>query len=210
MYCRIFIPVGDNRPAETLELHKKVMTHFGLIDYTTYAHFPFPSISHGTALNHIVNNVDTDCYIFMENDSIPTNKDFLKTILSKISDDRTIFGQAQQSNHLFTNGTNQHVYAGPGCLAFTKKCYNDLGRPTLDFTSRSDCAEELTWVAKEKGYNLCFVYPSDVLVKNCSLDNGLYFGLGNQYGDLFYHAMQQSNPLSQTHFEIKCKTILEL
>ncbi len=201
----IYIPFGDNRPSDTLDAGFKVFQKFDIP--VRYAKFPFPSLSHGQSLDYILHNSDHQYYVFFENDSIPLKEDIIQIIFDKIKDNRTIFGQAQQSNHKMVNGTYQHVYAGPGCLAFSRKLWEDLGKPSLDHNERGDTAEELTWVAKEKGYNICFVYPSEVYDKNVDLDNGLKFGLGNVFGNLFYHSMQQSNPKSTELFLEKCKSL---
>jgi hypothetical protein len=202
----IYIPYGDNRPHDTLDAGFGVFEKFGIP--AQYVKFPFPALSHGQSLDHILHNTSFSYYVFFENDSVPLKENIIQIIFDKIKDNRTIFGQAQQSNHKLVNGTYQHVYAGPGCLAFSRQLWLELGSPSLDHNERGDTAEELTWVAKEKGYNICLVYPSDVYEKNTDLDNGLKFGLGNTFGDLFYHSMQQNNPKSTELFLTICQNII--
>lgn len=202
----VYIPHGKNRSPEVLEWNKKVFQYFDIA--VTYVEFDFNSISHGAALDYIIANSTEPVLLFFENDSIPLNVRTLRYVNNLVASHGVIFGQAQQSNHKIVNGTAQHVYAGPGCLAFSRATWEALGRPSLDSNERGDTAEELTWRAKESGMSVCLTYPSHVQVPNCDLDNGLKFGLGNTFSNIFYHAMQQDNPLSQELFIAKCKEII--
>ena len=102
------------------------------------------------------------------------------------------------------NGTVQHVYVSPCFLAISRNLYEKLGRPSFNHNQRGDCAEEITWRAKEQGYNVGLVYPSSVVDRCYPLDNGLSFGWGTVYGDLAYHGYCQGREGSEQMFIDKC------
>jgi len=207
---------GNNRKIEALQWHQKVMTeHFGL--NINYVGCPFPAYSNGFFMNHILKNtIDTpnrpDYYLFIDYDAIFLKPNCMQLIYDIVKNKTTVFGLAQQSNHLKgPNGNIQHAYASQAILCFSSSLYDKLGRPDLDhFNPRSDIAEELTYRTKELGYGVCLYYPSHVVDANCDLDNGMKFGLGNTFGpNLFYHAMQAADSRSVPLFIEKCKEVLD-
>lgn len=199
---------GSNRPTTIVDWQRKVFDHF---DATiNQIDCPFPAQSHGYFLDRVVERtIDRWNYLMLfDMDAIPLRPDFVGHVWDKIRDDRTLFGGAQQSNHILVNGTAQNVYVSPCFLAISRDLYLKLGRPTFDHTPRGDCAEELTWRVKEQGFNLGLVYPSKIADPCYPLDNGLHFGQGTTYGDLAYHNFCQDRANSEQMFIDKCKETL--
>lgn len=199
---------GSNRPTTIVDWQRKVFDHFDI--ELNQIDCPFPAQSHGFFLDQIVDyTIDQwDYLITFDMDAIPLRPDFVGQVMDKIKDGRTLFGGAQQSNHIVVNGSAQHVYVSPCFLAISRNLYEKLGRPTFDHTLRGDCAEELTWRVKEQGFNLGLVYPSKIIDPCYPLDNGLYFGQGTTYGDLAYHNFCQDRANSEAMFVDKCKETL--
>lgn len=209
----IIVPYGRNRSISILNHHRRLMVdHFGF--NINYVECPFPGVSHGFILNELIKQLGglkgIDYILFMENDSIFLRKDALEFIYNIVKNKVTIFGQAWQSNHKKgPNGNIQHAYAGPACLCFHHDLYYRLNAPDLDHNiARSDTAEELTYKAKELGYNVCLFYPSHVEEPNTDLDNGCKTGLGNTYQDLFFHASQAGHTRHEEVFVKKCEDVL--
>lgn len=121
-----------------------------------------------------------------------------------------IWGCAWNSSHkVGPNGTIQHPYASQATLCFSKEIYNKLGRPTCDWTERSDTSEELTYLTELKGFNLSLMYPSHCVDATTDLSNGCRYGMGNTYGiDMFYHVSRQDKVESAQLFINKCKQVL--
>lgn len=199
---------GSNRPTTIVDWQRKVFDHFGITLNQIDA--PFPARSHGYFLDRVVEQTITqwDYLITFDMDAIPLRPDFVGLVMDKIRDGRTLFGGAQQSNHILVNGTAQNVYVSPCFLAMSSDLYLKLGRPTFDHTHRGDCAEELSWRTKEQGFNLGLVYPSKIIDPCYPLDNGLHFGQGTTYGDLAYHNFCQDRANSEQMFVEKCGEIL--
>lgn len=206
-----FVVYGGNRSETVLKWHKRVYDYFQIP--MNYFDCPFPFISHGSALNEVISNVidsenKPDYFIATEMDCIPLIPNIIDVIYDKIKYKDTIFSHAQQSNHIKKNdGTFNHPYASPGFLSFSRELYNDVGRPTLDHSDKYDCCENLTIECEKQGKCITLIWPKDVHLKNCELGQNSYFGMGNNFGGLIYHAMQQNNPIFEHLFIKECKKI---
>jgi hypothetical protein len=205
---------GENRNKEVTLYHKKVMVdHFNIpFNYLTG---PFPHVSHGSCMDQIISStidsIKPDYYWFCDHDAIILKKECIDIMYNFVKNKITIAGQIWQSNHKNgPNGMIPHPYVSQAFIWFPTKLYNELGRPTCDDKiERSDTAEEITYLAKQKGYFIAGCYPSSSIVKNTDLDNGCRYGLGNTYGpDLMYHVSQQGDPRSTELFVEKCKEVL--
>jgi len=84
------------------------------------------NIRHPDYMNYIMNNIDSDIYIFFDIDSIILNNNVINDILELINDN-SIFGMAQCDN---SNNLN-HIYAAPSCFGITKVMYNKLLKPSF-------------------------------------------------------------------------------
>jgi len=210
----IIVLHGENRNNEVLQWHYKVMVdHFKLT--VNYVVAPFPSVSHGFCMNEIIKStIDSenapDYYLFIDNDAIFLKDGCLDFIYDMVKWKNGIWGCAWNSSHkIGPNGTNQHPYASQATLCFSKKFYNKLGRPTCDWTERSDTSEELTYLTELNGFNLSLMYPSHCVTKTTDLSNGCKYGMGNTYGDnMFYHVSRADLPESKDLFIEKCKSVI--
>jgi len=191
---------------ELAEAQTRVFAHFGIphtavvVDTWTYGK---------TEALHDELIRDCQTYrMFMEIDALPLRPDLGNLIRQKIDDGRTLFGVAQQSNHIRVNGTAIHAYAGPACLGITKQLYTDLGEPSFIPNARGDTAEEVTWRAEERGRTVALVYPADS-DGAWPLHNGMRFGHGVTYDNLCYHAFGAlHNPASRAAYLRKCEEVL--
>lgn len=207
---------GNNRSQEVTNWHRRVMVDYLNIPIN-YLECPFPGVSHGDMMNRWINatmdNPSTrpTYYLWLDNDAIFLKHGVLELVYSMVVNKITVYGQAWQSNHKYgPNGSIPHAYASQACLMYPTELYEKLGRPDMDhWLSRSDTAEELTYHAKLKGYQVALIYPSHSEVADTPLDNGCRYGLGNTYGpNLMYHVSQQSNPCSEPLFIEKCKEVI--
>jgi hypothetical protein len=214
----IMIPYGKNRTLENIEWAQKVYEKYNVA--VNFIEFPFPSISHGQALDFFIGETQNtiDYYVFLETDSIPLDKDFLNIAVDKIKDGKTLFSVCQTANHK----DKSHIYGGPSFLAFSKELWIKLGRPSLnDHFSDCDTAQNLTREVEKQGYNLCLIYPMSYgelseesraksgNPKHWELGGRLKYGFGTNFGGLIYHQMMQSEGESSVKFIEKCKEILK-
>lgn len=214
--------VGRNRNTELLDYHARVFQAFGATN--NYIYLPFElgyPYGHGITqyVQSLINQVDY--FLFFDIDAIPLKNDSIPLIIEKIKDKKTIWGIAQQSNHILKNGTYFHPYAGFSAIGLSKELYLKIGAPGFEENSRGDIAEELTWRCKELGYNVCLSYPKSFYElttdememtgnpKNWYVDNGIKYGLGTIFGDnLVYHSYMQNLKRSSDIFIKKCNEIL--
>lgn len=192
----------SNIPTIVPEYQSRVFQKFGL---------PLEQIlvveKHSHAIDHYVSKADFDYLIIFDIDAIPLKPKCVGEILKKIDDGKTLFGVAQQSNHLEPRG---HPYAGPACLGLSRVLYEALGHPSFKETSRSDCAEELTWVAQAKGFRVHLEWPTHIIKPKWALGGNGMFGIGTTYGDMIFHTFEMGlHPWKHSRiFVKKCKQVL--
>jgi hypothetical protein len=161
--------------------------------------------SHGTLLTELSRNEDVDYLIFFDADAIPLKSNFIDIILDRIYGKHAIIGIEQHSNRL----PNTTPYAGPACFAISKETYNILGQPAYNETTRSDVAEELSYISKEKNVEVNFFEFSNCEVPCWPLKDDVYFGIASVYEDLIFHNFESRNNSEHTNrFVKKCKEIL--
>lgn len=226
--CLIFSVYGDGgRNSEELARHKKVMESqekvFNKLNIPLnrfYHNFNYYGM--GPKITQIVNALvdKIDYFIILDIDICPLKSSFINEIIDKIKDGRTIFGGAQQSNHISVNGSKNHLYASLSYFGISSKIYNAIGRPSFESNYRGDVAEEIAWLIEEKGYNMCLTFPSSFIEttpeeqeqygvpKYWDLGNGHRFGLGTVYGDSVFHATMQALPRSTDLFIECCNKVV--
>lgn len=194
-----------------------MVDHFGFP--VNYVKCPFPAVSHGSMMNEVLRqtadlpNAPT-YYLWLDNDCVALRRESLMLAYQQVRDKMTIWGHLWLSNHkLGPNGTKWHCYPSQACLMFPRRMYLDLGRPSMDhWIPRSDTAEELAYEVKAKGYNVSLLYPSHSVLADTPGDNGIFYGLGNQYGPLnrplWHHTSCAPNPRHVEVFTETCKMVL--
>jgi hypothetical protein len=209
---------GTNRHPEVTQWHARVMReHYGVA--VNYLQCPFPGVSHGACMNRVLaDTLDApdapDAYLWLDNDCVPLRRESIQLAYAAIADKLTVWGQGWQSSHkVGPNGMVPHPYASQACLAFSRDVYNALGRPDMDhWVPRSDTAEELTYAAKTRGYNVSLLYPSYSVLADTPLDNGMVYGMGNTYGPLtsplWHHTSSAPNPRHVEVFTETCKLVI--
>jgi len=206
---------GRNRSSLVTDYHKRVMSEKFSIPIN-YIECNFPSVSHGQMMNYVISqtidSIQPDYYWFLDNDSCILKKRCIDIMYDFVKNKQTIAGQFWQSNHLVgPNGQIPHPYISQAFLWFPTTLFYKLGRHDLDhWVPGCDTAENLTYKAKFGGYAVAGFYPSSSVIKNCDLDNGQKFGMGNIYGEnLMCHASQQDNPESEKWFIETCQKVLK-
>lgn len=207
-----------------IDYQKKVFDNFGIPIAQVKVGGGLSPQNHANAMGEIINSYDYDYYIFFDIDAIPLKQGLVSYISKVIKDDETLFGAAQQSNHIRKpNGTCIHLYAAPSCLGFSRKLYSKLGSPSFKPNYRGDTAEELTWQVESKELKLKLLFPTHTIGepiwnlghfagKGGYLDG---YGLGTTYDNAMFHCFgatanngvtKQKDILEM--FVKKCKEVL--
>jgi len=162
--------------------------------------------SHGTLLTELSKTEDVDYLVFFDADAIPLKSNFLDIILDRIHGKNAIIGIEQHSNRL----SDTIPYAGPACFAISKETYNKLGQPAYNETTRSDVAEELSYISREKNVEINLFKFLNCEVPYWPLKNDVYFGIASTYEDLIFHNFESRNNSEHTNrFVKKCKEVLD-
>ncbi len=208
---------GANRSPEVTAWHQRVIAHFGWQGGWNYIEAPFHmGMSHGFAMNQLLQEhalgPNPPTYIaFCDNDNIPMRGAALDSMVQSVRNKVTVYGCAWQSSHkVGPNGTVQHAYASQACMCFPSALYRALGVPNCDhFNPRSDTAEEITYEAQARGYQLSLLYPSHSEEKTVALDNGCSYGHSVTYGpNLWFHETRADLPGASDRFVAMAQRVI--
>ena len=189
---------------QVAEQQKRVFNKFG---------YPIEQVKtllkHGIAMDEYANNATCDFIIFFDIDCIPLHEDAISTLLANVATGDRIIGIASQSNHLNKN----HPYACAACLVLPLQWWKEMGQPTMRGNSRSDTAEEITWVAEEEGTPVGLLWPGEIEDPCWNLGLDKKIGHGTSYYShedmipLIYHAYECR--FGDSRFNKKCHEVLK-
>ena len=153
--------------------------------------------SHGLWMNEVIaRHHSDDIIVFCDIDAFPIQRSaYLEAIES--AKKGFVFGLAQFSNHK----KNKELYAGPMFMAFQKRTWERLGKPSLKSNTQYDAAEGFSALARESSPGLQLVMPSSCLIPKYALGNQGVFGIGTFYGACdFFHLFESRRPAYETLF----------
>jgi len=148
-------------------------------------------IQHGDWMDSVVDEASNDdVIVFCDVDAFPVNYQAYQNAIN-YAQQGGIFGLAQFSNHKPT----EHIYAGPMFMAFSKKNWFELGKPSLKRTKNYDSGEALTAAALSQQKPIHLVRPSSCLEPKWALKDQGVFGIGTFYGECdFFHLFESRKP----------------
>lgn len=195
----------DNVDIEMLSAHKRVMQHFSIpMNYHN-----LNGANHGLWMEWVLKESKSDVVIFFEPDCIPLNNEFLNYV-RYTGKDKTFVGIAQVSNHI---PPKSHIYAAPGFYCISKEAYNLLGQPSFTETRRSDTAEEISYMAEEKGLRYRALMPTYFYKEPeeglWPLSNLGYYGIGTVFDNTIFHLYQSRMAQNIELFVSVCDQVTE-
>ena len=146
-----------------------------------------------------------EAYLVLDVDCIPLAKWVIPWILQNALAG-VLIGGAQRANHL-ENG--EHIYVGPGVMAFSRDTFEKCGGLSFEGTSRGDVGEEFTYAAEGLEIPISFLWPTHVVANKWALRGTQSFGIGTTYAGAFFHAFQISSGLTIPIFLEKCQKLLK-
>jgi hypothetical protein len=177
-------------------------------------------------------NQNWDYFTFFDVDCIPIKSDVIEKSLEKISDGKTLYGNAQSSNTYSSNPVKTPPFIAPSFLNISRRLWenykenypNYLDRDIFKFCqqcknpegeiSESDVAEEFTKENKSIGHNISYSYP----IKTYSNPEWEFLGgwghkpfkFGNytEFESGTFHNFQIRYPQHQDFFINYCKKII--
>jgi hypothetical protein len=195
----------NNVDREMLDAHKKVMSYFNIpMNYDNR-----DGHNHGMWMQWVINNSKSDVIVFMEPDCIPLNKNLFEYI-KYVYKNETFVGIAQVSNHI---PPKSHIYAAPGFYAISKSAYIKLGNPSFTETRRSDTAEEICYMAEERGMKYRALMPTYFEKPSSEglwpLSNLGYYGIGTVFDNSIYHLYQSRMAENVDMFIKRCDQVIK-
>ena len=195
----------DNVDKEMLSAHKRVMKYFELpVNYHA------TNTNHGFWMQQVMNRSDSDVVVFIEPDCIPLQILPVIEYIKYAFHNETFVGIAQVSNHI---PPKSHIYAAPAFYAMSTQAYNKLGRPSFTETRKSDTAEEICYIAEDKGIRYRALMPT-CFEKESS--EGLwplgplgYYGIGTVFDNSIYHLYQSRMAENINMFVKRCEQVID-
>jgi hypothetical protein len=181
-----------------------------------FAHFDLPlrrhkrHMRHGVWMDEVMRTAQAPVVGFFDNDCIPLRASAVAEAVAYAATHRTFCGIAQASNHI---GTRAHIFAAPAFYVIWRQAWFDLGQPTFAETKRSDVAEEVSYVAEEKGLRYRALYPTAFEAEPTEgvwrLSNYGFFGIGTVFSDAAYHLYQGRKQRNVDLFVRRCRDVIE-
>jgi hypothetical protein len=194
----------DNYNQEIVEAQQKVFQKFDIpVNYTK------ATVRHGMWMDYICRNIDADVFVFFDADCVILNREIFDNSIQYALENISFVGAAQASNHIFPYS---HIFAAPCFHVMSRSCYNELGQPTYLETQRSDVAEEVSYIAEEKGKRYKAIYPNrfDGVPEQgvYRLGNYGYYGTGTLFQDSVYHLFESRFAKNVDLFKRRCDEIV--
>ena len=187
------------------QINKKVTDHFKLnVEYHNMNGVP-----HGLWMNAVLDQIDSDVFGFFDADCVPTNREVVDKSIDYVVKNDTFIGIAQCSNHI---PPHSHVFAAPAFFFITKNCYEKLNKPTFSETSRSDVAEEVSYIAEQNKLTYRALYPTHYERPSTEgvwrLGNYGSFAIGTHFQGGVYHLYQGRFQNNVDLFSRRCDEIV--
>ncbi len=160
-------------------------------------------LSHADAIDDFLKSSGEDVIVLLDVDCIPLSADALPTLVARAVEG-ALAGCVQRANHLRNDA---HLYVAPFCMAFLRRLWEDIGRPSFQPTERGDVGEELTYRCEQLGRPTHMLWPSLVESPIWDLAHGRKFGPNTEYGDAFLHAFGIRDRPSQRRFVDICRAV---
>ncbi len=195
----------NNVDIDMLKAHKRVMTFANLpINYHN-----LNGVNHGQWMKAVVKEAKSDVVVFFEPDCIPLNTNF-HSYIKYAYKHQSFVGIAQVSNHI---PPKSHIYAAPGFYCISKKAYQLLGEPSFTETFRSDTAEEISYLAEEKGLKYRALMPTYFYGEPSEglwpLSNLGYYGIGTVFDNSIFHLYQSRMAQNIELFTKVCDQVIQ-
>lgn len=154
--------------------------------------------------------------LMLDIDCVPLSTEALEYTFQQAEEGKLI-GNVQRSNHI---ENNKHTYVAPSALCITRETFEKLGRPSFKTSNRGDIAEELTYLAEQKGIEIEKFMPKSY--ESLPFAGGKPWSLGDgepEYGigttfinknnkEMFYHLFESRVHKFNDLFFLKCAQLL--
>ena len=200
----IITAYNDMIPSNVVDGQRKIFEKFGekiiQIKPATWG-------GHAHTLDEWIKNNEWDHLIVLDIDCIPLNKDVIKNAREWVQNNIGLYSVAQNPNHIH----NAVDYASPAFIAFSKKTFEELGKPSFQGSNQPpwDVGGEFTYKALEKNIPVKLMYPSEVEIPKWKFADGSMFGIGTTYENKVYHHFEGRRFARENLFTKKVKKILE-
>lgn len=210
---------------DVVEYQKKVFDHFGIpLEQVSFESGGEKVNNHPKAmLNYINSLTDWDSITFFDIDCVPTSKDCIERALQHISDDNTLYGNAQASNVFDYEPVKTPPFVAPSFMSFTKKFWDSLTYKSFvegmypnpeGAVVNADVAEIFSRECEKQGKRLIYSYPTNCIGGALWKYDGSFggqafgYGIGTEFESGTYHNYQIRIGERQQTFIDYCKKLI--
>jgi hypothetical protein len=218
---------GNDLPKEIVELQKKVFNKFNIELEQIAFKDDLNNDRHAIAIeDYLKNNNDWDSITLFDVDCIPIHKDCVEIAKQIISDNNTLYGNAQASNVF--DGIDPYKtppFVAPSFMSFTKKFWEQSNCKDFRFTNypnpdgfiaQADVGEKFTRENEKQGRRIIIKYPTKCLTPHTWTYKGGFgydefgYGDGTEFESGTFHNFQIRIPDKQLIFINYCKNLLNI
>lgn len=188
-----------------IDSHKKVTEHLEL-----HVEYDLTTIPHGQWMNEVLENSTADVVGFLDSDCVPLNKGIVDYAVAYATATKAFIGTAQASNHI---APRSHIFAAPCFFFIYRDTWIKMGKPSFLENSRSDVAEEVSYVAEDLMVPYKALYPThferEPVEGVWRLGNFGYYGIGTVFANSVYHLFQGRYKQNADLFKLRCDQIVD-
>jgi hypothetical protein len=213
----------NDLPKEIPTFQKKVFDYFNCdleqVEFTKGVKCHASSIEY-----YLQNNTDWDIISIFDVDCVPFKYSFLEKIFKNLTDDNTLYGNAQASNIFDFNLHKSPPFVAPSFINFSYKFWESCKYKSFGFTDypnpdgkivEADVAEAFSRECEKDGKKIVLAYPTHCYTDHTWQYDGSFgypkFGYGNatEFESDTYHNFQIRVDDKQRHFVPYCKNIIK-
>jgi hypothetical protein len=187
-----------------IDSHKKVTEHLGL-----KVQYDLTTIPHGQWMNEVLENSTADVVGFFDNDCVPLNAGIVEYAIAYATATKSFIGTAQASNHI---APRAHIFAAPCFFFIYRDTWVKMGKPSFLENTRSDVAEEVSYVAEDHMVPYKALYPThferEPIEGVWRLGNFGYYGIGTVFANSVFHLFQGRYKQNADLFKLRCEEIV--
>lgn len=195
----------DNFSPEMLAAHRAVMDRFGIP-----LRYHARNQGHDGWLDDVARSSTAEIFGFIEPDLIPLREDVVPRAIGHVRATGSFLGTAQVANHIHPAA---HLYAAPSFFLMSRRCYEELGRPTFCADLRRDSGEAVSYAAEAAGVRYRTLFPThwerEATGGAWSLGSYGWYGVGTVFGGDVYHLFEGRRQANVELFVRRCQEVLD-
>ncbi len=215
---------GANLPPEIPAIQKRVCNMYGVNVEQHQFKNNTHNDRHSNAMEEYINAAGNwDVITFLDIDCVPTSNRCMERVLQTLSDENTLYGNAQASNVTELNPHKSPPFIGASFLNIHRKVWEKSNCKSFRFCHypnpdghivEADVAEKFSRENEKQGVRLVMAYPTRIVTNSTWVYGGQFgypkfeYGQGTEFESDTFHNFIIRVPTAQHTFISYCKNLL--